>query len=413
MHLSSNEKVVIIGGGQAAAQSCASLRQFGFDGEIKMICEESAIPYQRPPLSKAYLKGEMPEERLWFKPRHWYADNGIDLDLGVRAEAIQRSERIVKLSNGGEVQYDALILATGSRPRPSPIPGSDQRGVHEIRSLADVQRLQPAMIEGRRALVIGGGYIGLEAAAVARQMGLDVTLIEMAPRVLARVAGEALSAFYEAEHRRQGVTVRTGLGASRIEDADAALQVTYSDGTEAEFDLILIGIGIVPNVEVAAASGLAEKNGILVGRDSETNDPRIYAAGDCTARWLPHYGRRARLESVHNAIEQAKLAAAALTGKPRPAEDVPWFWSDQYDLKLQIAGLSAGHDQAVLRGSPADRKFAVFYLRNGQLLAVDAVNDAPSFLMGKKLIQTGARLAPDEISDTSLSIKEIAQRAAA
>lgn len=413
MDLSSSKSIVIIGGGQAAAQTCASLRLFGFEGGITLIGDEAALPYQRPPLSKAYMKGEFAEERLYFKPDAWYQDQNIDTVLSTRATKIERSAQTVSLEHGGSVAYDALIIATGSRPRALPVTGADLDGVFDLRDLADVERIRPRMIAGQKLVIVGAGYIGLEAAAVARQMGLDVTVLEMEDRVLARVTSPVMSAFFEAEHTRQGVAVRTGARLASLAGSDGKVTTaTLSDGSELAADIVLVGIGILPNVELAEDAGIACSNGILTDRDARTDDPRVFAAGDCAARPLVHYGREGRLESVHNAIEQGKLAAAAIMGKPRPPEDCPWFWSDQYDLKLQIAGLSQGYDQTVVRGDIDARKFAVFYLQNGKLIAVDAINSPPEFLASKKLIMTGASLAPETLSDTSQSMKEIAAAAA-
>lgn len=412
LDLSNADNVVIIGGGQAAAQACASLRQYGFAGKITLIGEEAALPYQRPPLSKAYMKGELAEERLYFKPESWYQDQKIETILSTRVTRIDRSARQVELAHGGHVPYDALIIATGSRPRALPVEGADLKGVFDLRDLADVERIRPRMMAGQRLVIVGAGYIGLEAAAVARQMGLEVTVLEMEPRVLARVTSPVMSAFFEAEHTRQGVEIRTGARLASLKgESGKVTTAVLSDGSELPADTVLIGIGILPNVELAKEAGLACSNGILTDRDARTNDPRIFAAGDCAARPLIHYGRKGRLESVHNAIEQGKLAAAAIMGKPRPPEDCPWFWSDQYDLKLQIAGLSTDYDEAVVRGDPDTRKFAVFYLQNGKLIAVDAINSPPEFLASKKLIMTGARLAPETLRDTSQSMKEIAAAA--
>lgn len=412
MDLSSAQKIVIIGGGQAGAQASFSLRQGGYEGAITMVCDEHAPPYQRPPLSKAFLKGELPEERLYFKPAAWYEDNGVELMLGMRAERIDRSARQVHLSHGGVLDYDALILATGSRPRPLPLEGADLAGVHELRSLEDVERLAPQTIAGRRIVIVGAGYIGLEAAAVASQLGLDVTVLEMAPRVLARVTSPVMAEFYEAEHARHGVKIRCGAGLSALKGEDGKVTAAVlNTGEELPADLVLVGIGILPNQELAAEAGVACENGILVDRDARTNDPRIFAAGDCACRPLVHYGRTGRLESVHNAIEQGKLAAMAILGKPRPAEDTPWFWSDQYDIKLQIAGLGTGYDDLVVRGDPEARKFAVFYLKDGVVIAADAVNSAPEFMVAKKLIAAGAVVAPERLSDTSISMKDIAAEA--
>ena len=414
MDLSDANRIVIIGGGQAAAQAIQSLRMGGYAGELTLVGDEPALPYQRPPLSKAYMKGEFSEERLYFKPAAWYDDNNVDLILSTRATGIDRANRKVLLEHSGQLDYDAAIIATGSRPRSLPAEGADLDGVFDLRTLSDVERIRPQMVAGRSIVIIGAGYIGLEAAAVARQMDLNVTVLEMAPRVLARVTSPVMSEFYETEHRNQGVDIRTGARLDRLEGTDGHVSAAVlADGTSLKADIVLVGIGILPNEELASDAGIACKNGILVDRDARTSDPRIFAAGDCASRPLVHYGRTGRLESVHNAIEQGKLAASAILGKPRPPEDCPWFWSDQYDLKLQIAGLSQDYDRIVLRGSPADRKFAAFYLRNGTLIAVDAVNSAPEFLASKKLIMQGAKLAPETLGDTSVSMKEIAAAAVA
>lgn len=414
MDLSGAENIVIVGAGQAAAQAVQSLRQGGFGGALTIVGDETALPYQRPPLSKAYMKGEFEEERLYFRPAAWYEDNHVEVMLGNRAVRIDRPGRALQLEHGAELPYDALILATGSRPRKLPCRGADLVNVHDLRTLADVERIRPQMIEGRRIVIIGAGYIGLEAAAVARQMGLDVTVVEMAPRVLARVTSPVMSEFYTAEHTAQGVKILTGAALSHFDGKDGAVSAAIlADGTSLPADLVLAGIGIVPNEELAKEAGIACSNGILTDRDGRTSDPRIFAAGDCAARPLVHYGRAGRLESVHNAIEQGKLVAAAILGQSRPAEDCPWFWSDQYDLKLQIAGLSEGYDQLIVRGDPATRKFAVFYLKAGTLIAVDAVNSPPEFLASKKLIIAGARIDPRVIADTSIPMKDIAAKAAA
>jgi len=414
LDLVDSNKIVIIGGGQAAAQACASLRMWGYEGELTVIGDEAALPYQRPPLSKAYMKGEMPEERLYFKPHAWYEDQKIDLILGEAASKIDRTAREVHLERGGVLSYDALIIATGSRPRALPVDGADLENVFDLRDLADVERIRPNMVEGRRLVIVGAGYIGLEAAAVARQMGLEVTVLEMEPRVLARVTSPVMSEFFEAEHTRQGVDIRCGARLASLSGKDGKVTEAHlADGTVIPADIVLVGIGIVPNVELAEDAGIACSNGILTDEDARTNDPRIFAAGDCASRPLVHYGRRGRLESVHNAIEQGKLAAAAILGKDQPRLDCPWFWSDQYDLKLQIAGLSTDYDEVVVRGDPEARKFAAFYLRNGKLIAVDAINSPPEFLASKKLIITGATIAPDVLRDTSVSMKEIAASAAA
>lgn len=413
MDLSEAKNIVVIGAGQAAAQAVQSLRLFGYEGEIAMVGDEPALPYQRPPLSKAYMKGEMAEERLYFKPAAWYEDNKVETLLSQKVEGIDRAAREVRLVHGGTLPYDALILATGSRPRPLPLEGADLDNVFDLRGLADVEHIRPKMMEGQRLVIVGAGYIGLEAAAVAAELGLKVTVLEMADRVLARVTSPLISDFYETQHMEHGVDVRTGARLAALKGENGKVtHAMLAGGEEIAADMVLVGIGILPNVELAEAAGLPCENGILTDEDARTCDPRIFAAGDCASRPLVHYGRRGRLESVHNAIEQGKLAAAAIMGKPRPTLDCPWFWSDQYDLKLQIAGLSTGYDEIVVRGDPGAKKFAAFYLKGGRLIAVDAVNSPPEFLASKKLIMTGAVIAPERLSDTSVSMKEIAVAAA-
>jgi 3-phenylpropionate/trans-cinnamate dioxygenase ferredoxin reductase subunit len=413
---SAQARIVIVGAGQAGAQVCASLRAGGHTGPITMIGDEASPPYQRPPLSKGFLKGELAADRLWLRPLSWYQDQGVDLMLSARALRIDRSARVVELEYGARVPYDWLVLATGSRPRMLPDPDAEVEGVHALRTLEDVSRLRGRMVAGRRLVVIGGGYIGLEGAAVARQMGLHVALIEAAPRLLARVAGPVLAEFFAREHRAQGVDVRTGVGVAGIVEDGRGLVVYQTDGRALPCDLVLVGIGIVPNEELARDAGLTcgarPGAGITTDRDGRTSDANIFACGDCARRPLVHSGRLGRLESVHNAIEQGKLVAAAILGLARPTEDVPWFWSDQYDLKLQIAGLSEGYDTQAVRGDPGSRSFAVFYQRRGQVIAVDAVNDPAAFMTAKRLIARGVTLAPDALSDTSQDLKQLAAQAA-
>ena len=409
--MSADDQILILGGGQAAAQACASLRQFGYDGRIDVLAEEADLPYQRPPLSKAYMKGELDRERLYFKMQDWYQSNDIHLHLDNRAEKIDRATRTVRASTGEEFHYQTLIIATGSRPRPLPVPGAERENIFDLRSLADVDQIRPQMQPGQKIVIVGAGYIGLEAAAVAAQLGLDVTVIEVADRVLARVTSPVMSEFFEAEHKAHGVVIATGKKVVEFTGSTRVEAVKTSDGDLVPADLVLVGIGIIPNDELARQAGIRCDNGISVDRDGRTNDPSIFAIGDCARRPLVHYQRDGRLESVHNAIEQGKLAAAAIAEKPRPNEECPWFWSDQYDLKLQIAGLSEGFDQVEVRGDPASRKFAVFYFKSGHLLAVDAVNSPAEFIVSKKLIISGASIAPEKLRDTTLSMKDIAAEA--
>jgi 3-phenylpropionate/trans-cinnamate dioxygenase ferredoxin reductase subunit len=404
---------VIVGAGQAAAQAAQSLRAGGYAGSIVMLGEEAAPPYQRPPLSKAYLSGAMGLDRVVLKPLEAWAAEEVTVRTGVRVAAIDRAARTVVTDAGEAVAWDRLILATGSRVRRLPIPGADLSGVHYLRTVADVDGLRAAFRPGARLVIVGCGYIGLEVAAVAANAGLSVTAIEAAPRVLARVAGPEISAFYEAEHRAHGVDLRTGTGVAGIVGEGRVSGVALADGATVPADIVLIGVGIVPNQELAADAGITCNDGIVVDDAARTSDPGIYAIGDCSRRTLALYDRSLRLESVHNAIEQAKLAAADILQAPAPALETPWFWSDQYDLKLQTAGLSQGYARTVVRGNPTERRFAVFYLgSDDRVLAVDAVNSGPEFLAGKQIVGRKGRLAPDVLADTSLSMKEIAARAA-
>ena len=412
--MAETNRIVVIGAGQAGGSACVALRQFGYEGDITLVGDEAAPPYQRPPLSKAYFKGEMTEDRLYVKPLAWYEEKSVTLKLGESVSAIDRTAKQVTLSSGETLPYDKIIIATGSRPRLLPVEGSDLDGVLTLRTLACVQDLQPRSGKGKRMVVIGAGYIGLEAAAVARHLGLEVTVLEAMERVLGRVTSPIISEFYQKEHRAQGVDVRLEARMDKFVGENGKLTgVALADGEIIPADIALVGIGILPNQEIASEAGIECGNGILTDADARTSDPDIYAIGDCAGRPLIHYGRDGRLESVHNALEQARRPAASICGKPRPKEDAPWFWSDQYDLKLQTAGLLTDYDQCVVRGDPDARKFAVYYLKDGVFLAVDAVNSAPEFLTGKKMVGTGAKPDPVKLADPSISIKDIVAEALA
>ncbi len=405
--------VVIVGAGQAGVQAAESLRRGGYAGAVTLIGEEPVAPYQRPPLSKAYLAGTMDLDRVILKPEATLAEDAIAFVPATRITAIDRAARTVTAEDGRSWAYEHLILATGSRVRRLPVEGAQLAGVHYLRTTTDVDGLRAELVAGARLAVIGGGYIGLEVAAVARKAGLAVTVIEAAERVLARVTTPEISAFYQDLHRAEGVTILTGTGVTALEaGADPARvgAVRLADGSTVPADLVLVGIGIIPNAELAAQAGLATTNGIDTDTNACTSDPAIFAIGDCASRPLAHYGdRRGRLESVHNALEQAKLAAAAILGTPPPPLEAPWFWSDQYDVKLQIAGLSTGAARTVLRGDPATRRFAAFHLAPGnRLLAVDAVNSAPEFIVGRQLIARQQVVAPEKLADMSISMKAIA-----
>ena len=401
-------RIVIIGAGQAGAQAVASLRSEGYGGEIVMVGDEVYPPYQRPPLSKTYLAGTFERERLFLKPDAFYTEAKCELVLGVRATAIDRAARRVSLTDGWLPDYDKLLLATGSRVRRIPVPGAELEGIHYLRDIADVDRLRPAFVKGARLAVVGGGYIGLEVAAVAAKHGLEVDIFESLERVMARAVSPIVSEFYERVHRDAGVRFHLRTGVEAFEgEGSGKISAVRAGGKSHPADLALVGIGVVPNVELATAAGLPCDDGIVVNEFAETADPAIFAAGDCT-RHVGRDGHPVRLESVQNAIDQAKHAALAMMGKHTPYREVPWFWSDQYDLKLQIAGLAWATDTIVLRGDPGVRKFAVFHLREGRVVAVEAVNAAPEYLVGRKLIAEGAQIAPERLADTAIPMKNIA-----
>ncbi len=405
------QRIAIIGAGQTGGQAAYSLRLAGHEGAITLIGDEPAPPYQRPPLSKAYFKGEMEAERLFLKPLEYYAEHNIDLLTGRAAKAIHLAAKQVVLEGAAPVAWDKLLIATGARPRKLTLHGADLKGVTELRTLADVDRLKILAAPGARMVVVGAGYIGLEAAAVGAQLGLKVTVLEAMPQVLSRVAGPEIGAFYTHIHRAAGTDIRLGARLEHFEGEGQVTGVRLAGGEVIPADLVLVGVGVVPNVELALEAGLVCGNGIVVDGDMCTSHPDVFAAGDVAWRPLVHYGREGRLESVHNAIEGGKIAAAAMLGLPAPALEVPWFWSDQFDLKLQTAGLWTGADQTVVRGDPQTRAFAVFYLKEGRLIAVDAVNSAPEFIVGRKLVASKARVAPGELADKSLSMKDIGARA--
>ena len=403
------ERIVILGAGHAGGTAAALLRQWGHEGPITLLGEEPLVPYQRPPLSKAWLKGEAGAEDLELKPESFYPEHDIALRLSVRAIAIDRKAKTVELEDGERLPYDLLILAMGARARKLPVPGVDLEGVLELRTAADAEELKAALGPGRRLAVIGGGYIGLEAAASARALGAEVTVIEREARLLPRVAGGDLSAFFHHYHEARGVAFEVSQQVTAIEgEAGRVSGVRLSDGRFLPCDAALVGVGAQPNDEMAHAAGLDCSNGVVVDLEARTSDPAVYAIGDITWRPLPLYGRPFRLESVPNALEQARHAAAAICGRPPPAPEVPWFWSDQYDLKLQIAGLTFDPDTAVLRGDMAAAKFAVFHLKQGVVVAVEAVNAPGEFMGGKLLIGRKAAVDPARLADLSVSMKEVA-----
>jgi len=399
------EKIVIIGAGQAGQQAVQSLRSEGFKGAITMVGDEAYPPYQRPPLSKAYLLGTFERPRLFLKPDAFYDEAGCELLLSTSAKAIHRADRTVELTDGRLLAYDKLLLTTGARVRKLRCPGADLPGIHYLKTIADVDGLQSVFQSGKRIAIVGGGYIGLEVAAVGAKRGLNVTVFEAMDRLMARAVSPQLSAFYASEHEKAGVKLKLNTGVEGFE-GNGKVERIRAGGQTYETDIVLVGIGVIPCQELAEAAGLACTDGIMVDQNARTSDPHIWSAGDCT-RHTGREGQEIRLECVQNAIDQAKHAAMAMTGKPKTYSEVPWFWSDQYDLKLQIAGLARPTDTLVQRGDPASRKFAVFHLRDGVVAAVEAVNAAPEYLIGKKMIAEGKSVAPEMLADLSIPMKQM------
>jgi len=378
--------IVILGAGQAAAQLAVSLRQGGRDGPIRMVGDEPYAPYQRPPLSKAFLKERPPADSLLLRGAHYWADHKVELHLGTAAATVDRARKIVGLRDGRTFDYDTLVFATGTRARDLPLPGIDLPGVFSLRKIDDVRRLRPALDDARRIVIIGGGYIGLEVAAVMRQEGRDAVVVEAEGRVMKRVAGETISGFFDGLHRSRGVDIRLGCRLASIDGGDScATGITLASGERIAADLVLVATGARANDDVAKASGLPCEEGIVVD-DFARAAPDVYAIGDCARFYSHRYGRKIRLECVQNAIDQAKAAAEMMLGKPKRYDPVPWFWSDQYEIKLQITGLLDGFDGSKTIGDPAGAKFSVEYRRGGKLIAVDAVNDGRAHMMGRRRI---------------------------
>ncbi|OYU68978.1 MAG: ferredoxin reductase [Alphaproteobacteria bacterium PA2] len=402
--------IVIIGAGHAGGTAAALLRQYDFQGPITMIGEEPIPPYQRPPLSKAWLKGEADADSLALKPLEFYGENNIDFRPNVRVEAINRADKTVALSDGSTLAYDVAILATGARPIRLPIPGADLDGVLELRTAADAEALKSALGPGRTVAIVGGGYIGLEAAASSRALGANAIILERESRILARVACETLSTFFQTYHEAKGVTFELGASATGFAGQDGKVTgVTLADGRTIACDLVLVGVGVAPNEELAKAAGLDCARGVVVNLEARTSDPSIFAIGDVAQRPMPIYdGRMFRMESVPNALEQAKQAACAITGRPAPAGETPWQWSDQYDLKLQIAGYPFDADQILVRGDPTSNKFAIFHLKGDLVQSVEAINSPPEFMMGRQLIGNRKPVDTAKLADTSISMKEVA-----
>ncbi|MCV6595483.1 MAG: FAD-dependent oxidoreductase [Mangrovicoccus sp.] len=398
------ENIIVIGAGQAGAALCAKLRDLGYEGGLSLIGDEPEPPYQRPPLSKAYLLGEMEKERLYLRPAEFYGAQNIELITGQSAAQIDRGRKTVRLGDK-ELPYDALALTTGAQARGLPAAlGGDLDGVFTLRSLADMDALAPKIRAGAKALIIGGGYIGLEAAAVAAKQGVQVTLIEREARILSRVAAPQTAEYFRALHRAHGVQICEGIGLTRLIAADGEVRgAELSDGREIAADFVIVGIGVIPGEALAQAAGLACDHGIKVDGQGRTSDPSIWAAGDCTV--FAFGGAPTRLESVQNAIDQAEAVAANMLGAEIDYAPKPWFWSDQYDVKLQIAGLNRGYDQLVVRPGAREGSRSHWYFGKGQLLAVDAMNDPRAYMIGKRLIEAGRSPASAQIADPETDLK--------
>jgi 3-phenylpropionate/trans-cinnamate dioxygenase ferredoxin reductase subunit len=415
--MKSDETVVIVGAGQAGGELATRLRQQGSEARIVLVGDEVHLPYQRPPLSKGFLLGKIARAELHLKPQTTYERFSIELKLGTRVESLDRDAREVLLSEGSRLRYDKLVLATGGRARQLSFPGIDTArldNVFAMRSIADVEAMQGQFVSGRHLVIIGGGYVGLEVAAAATQLGLRVTVVEAAPRILARVTGPEVSSFIEAIHRGHGVDFRQSAGVQGF-DLDESqrrvrrVKISQGGGEEGlEADLVLVGIGLIPNTELASRAGLAVDNGIVVDEYTWTSDPSILAIGDCANQPSSYTGTRLRLESVPNALEHARVAAATLMGKQEPSTATPWFWSEQYDLKLQMVGLSSGYERCVTRGSVERRTFSAFYLKENRILAADVIGRPADFMAAKKLVSGRTPVDAQRLADESVALAQCA-----
>ena len=405
--------VAVVGAGQAGFQAAASLRQEGFDGRIVVIGDEPVPPYQRPPLSKSYLARESALDELWLRPESFYTTHEIELLAGQTVTAVDRRGRRLRLASGGELSWDHLVLATGARFRPLPVPGAELDGVLPLRSLADADILRERLDQAREIVVVGAGFIGLEFASVAIARDAAVHIIEITQQAMGRVVSAATSRFFADAHARWGAAISFGTGIARILGAGGrATAVETTDGRRLAADLVLVCIGVIPNAELAAAAGLAVDNGIVVDECLLTRDPAVFAVGDCANFPTPFAVSRVRLESVQNAVDQGRSVAAHIAGKPAAYDKVPWFWSDQGDLKLQIAGITVGHDAAVLRGDPDARRFSVFCYRAGRLIGVESINQTPDHVAARRLLAGDPELTPEQAADESYDLRAHVRRLA-
>lgn len=400
-------EIVVIGSGQAAIQAVMSLKRNEFTGSIKVIGEEDHLPYQRPPLSKDFLLEEYKPERVSLKKKEFYEENGVDLILGKRAESIDTILKEITLSDENKIRYDQLIIATGSRVRKLNVPGSDKKGIYYLRDLDDANALKQRLKKNKKMVIVGAGYIGLEVASVAASLGVEVTVIEMANRVMNRTVDPMISSYYQKLHESHGVKIHLDNGLKAFEGGDSVNAVLCSDGLMLEADLVVIGAGVLPNQEIAIEAGLECNNGIMVNEFGETSTAHVYACGDCTNHPNKGLNTRLRLESVHNAMEQSKTVANTIMGNKEPYDQVPWFWSDQYDHKLQLVGISGDHDEVVMRGLESEQKFLLFYLKNSELIAVNAINSSKEFLICRKLVANKVKISSDVIKDQSVNLNDL------
>ena len=405
----SGDKVVIVGAGHAGSSAAAFLRQYGWKGSITLVGDEAGLPYQRPPLSKAWLKGESDAASLVLRPRDFYLANAIELRTSTRVASIARDSSAVLLESGERLPYNTLILALGSRLRRLTIPGAGLRGVFGLRTTDDADRLKAVIAPGRMLVIVGGGYIGLEVAATARDLGADVVLVESAARVLARSASNELSSFLQDHHRASGIRLELNASVAFLSGRDGQVtRVHLADGRAIDCDAVLVGIGADSNDRLARQANLACDGGIVVDDAARSDDPAIFAIGDCTKRPLPRYGRKLRVESIPSAIEQARQAASAICGRPAPAPEIPWFWSDQSELRLQIAGLNHQVVQSVIRGEPGNNRFAIYHLNEERKLqAVEAVNVPADYMAGRMLIANARPLDPVQLADKTIPVKQL------
>lgn len=404
-----NKKCIIIGASHAAAQLATSLRQEGWGGDILIIGDEPYLPYHHPPLSKTFLAGDKTAENLAIRSAAFYEKNNIKFLQGY-VTSINRDTQTLALNDGQEMSYNKLALCMGSRVRKISLPGCNLEGIHYLRNIADVEGIKKHMKGGKHAVIIGGGYIGLETAASLKKQGMNVVVLEMAKRILQRVTAPQMSEFYTRIHTEEGVNIQTGVSVSAIAGETHVEKVVCADGTEFPADLVVIGVGILPNIELAENAGINVDNGITVDEFCCTNDPNIVAAGDCTNHFNKIYNRRIRLESVPNASEQGKTAAASLCGLNKEYKSLPWFWSDQFNLKLKIAGLSLGYDQVIIRGDKlTGRSFAAFYFKGAELISAECVNRPQEFMLSKKIIAEKLTIKPDRLADESIEVKDLLQ----